>query len=181
MKKLVPNTRVNSGEIDMFAGWTFYIGLLAIIVFWSLGIDNAIWLTAGISAIAIAILGIISSQIKKNLISHLCDFDSEKASALNGQYLYSSDAFPAYWDEDGHVYLVLHTIHNSDEIYVFTVPAKWYESILDLPTYFTHFEFKDGFEKHHKLHLVGLLALPINHYVLERIQQTRKKQNLKMV
>lgn len=168
MKKLVPNTRVNSGEIDMFAGWTFYIGLLAIIVFWSLGINNAIWLTAGISAILIALLGITSAQIRKNLINHLCDFNSERASKLDGQYLYSSDAFPAYWDGGGHVYLVLHTIHDPDEIYVFTVPTKWYESIKEMPRRMaTHFQFESAQSKHHKLHVVGISGMKlINHFVL---------------
>ncbi len=170
MKKLIPDFWVNSKAIDMFAGWTFYLGLLLIAGFWSFHINNAIWVTVCIAAIVIAISGITAKQINMNLISRIRDFDSSEAEKLDGKYLFSSDAFPVYLDESNQMYyIVLYELKEMNKFHVFAVPAIWYHSLLDLPKHMaTHFYFENAQLKHHKLHAVGLTTTikPIrNHFI----------------
>lgn len=167
MKKLIPSTWVNTQKIEIFTSWTFYIALLAVIGLWAFYGETALIMISGSELIVLAICGLIMIEVRKNFKKALCDFNSEEVEDLNGKYLFTSDAFPAYWSEDAsQTYIVVHPLSEPAKQYIFCVPTAWYISLQELPRYMrTHLQFKKEFEGQHKFHAIGMNAFPMNHFL----------------
>lgn len=113
-----------------------------------------------ICLVVLVLSGLMIQKVKSNFRKYYCEFNSEEAEELDDKVLFCSDSFVSFWSKKV-ICLVLHPVDEPEEIYVFSTPIIWYESINELPRHLrTHFQYKTGYGEHHNLHLIGLGNYP---------------------
>lgn len=168
MKK-ISNTLSRINTLEIYSGGCAYILVISgvsLLIFGSVIVIDAIFLVSLMGLLLLQAYALdLKGKIKEFIIEFNVDFDSEKTKNLDSQYVFISDAFPAYWSPDW-MYIEIHPISDQGMTYLFQVKKYWYQTLMEYfqQTNFTHFKFEDAQEGTGKFHPEFMNIIPRNFF-----------------